>query len=342
MRFTSRGSGSGDTNSRHSLAVMNSAVAGCASRMSSTASPSKLPDAPEHRLVAVVVNAGPEQVFAGIAIEAPAGERTRRFLDVLLGVVALAEREELHDLAREILVRLALAVLRAVEVDEHRRVLRRRVQQRAEVAQRIGAQHRVLRVHEARDRAPSAGWTRSGCARRASSARSAATAWPAFPAPTTRATRDRAAPAPAGTPCAPSSVAAGPGRRSGPVSKTHAGGGVTAVVARRAAGARRHRCAAARRTSALRHRSGRIRCAPADAARRRNPSAAAVPPATSRVSERQRQRSREGNRTCAHGLGPSRKPGWRRAAGDRLPFLPSTRQCARLLTRPQFRAVTGC
>ena len=39
----------GDTNSRHSLPAMNSAVAGCASRMSSTSSPSKLPLRPSTR-----------------------------------------------------------------------------------------------------------------------------------------------------------------------------------------------------------------------------------------------------------------------------------------------------
>ena len=83
--------------------------------------------------------AGANDERAGLAVEAPAGERARRFLDVRFGVVALAEREQLHHLAREVLVRRALAVLRAVEVDEHRRILRRRVQQRGEVAERIGA-----------------------------------------------------------------------------------------------------------------------------------------------------------------------------------------------------------
>ena len=48
-------------------------------------------------------------------------------------VVALAEREELHHLAREVLVRLRLAVLSGVEIDEHRRILRRLVQQSAKL-----------------------------------------------------------------------------------------------------------------------------------------------------------------------------------------------------------------
>ena len=95
------------------------------------------PGLPEHGLRAVVVEPRAEDERAGLAVEAPAGERARGLLDVLLGVVAFAEREELHHLAREILVRRALAVLHAVEVDDHRRILGDRVQQRAEVAERV-------------------------------------------------------------------------------------------------------------------------------------------------------------------------------------------------------------
>ena len=72
----------------------------------------------------------PEHELAGVAVEAPAGEGACGFLDVLLAVVALAEGEELHHLAREILVGRALAVLRAVEIDHHRRIARDGVQQR--------------------------------------------------------------------------------------------------------------------------------------------------------------------------------------------------------------------
>ena len=66
----------------------------------------------------------PERERAGITINAPAGKRARRFLDVLLGVVALAKRKELHDLAREIFVRRSLAVLRVVKIDDHRGIFR--------------------------------------------------------------------------------------------------------------------------------------------------------------------------------------------------------------------------
>jgi hypothetical protein len=105
----------------------------------------------EHRLHAGIVDERAEQVAAGFAIEAPARERARRFLDVAFRVLPLAEREELHHLAREVLVRLRLAALRGVEVDEHRRVLRRRVQEVGEAAERVRAQRYVLLVHEPRE-----------------------------------------------------------------------------------------------------------------------------------------------------------------------------------------------
>ncbi len=82
MRCTSRGSGSGDTNSRHSFAMTNSAVCGCARMTSSTASPSKRPVRPSTVLLPKSCSDRAEQVLAGLAVEAPAGERARRFLDV--------------------------------------------------------------------------------------------------------------------------------------------------------------------------------------------------------------------------------------------------------------------
>ena len=105
----------------------------------------------QHRLAATVVQAGAEDELPGLAHEARAGERARGLLDVLLFVVTLAEGEELHHLAREILVGCAAPVLRAVEVDHHRRVARDRAQQRGEAAQRVLAQRHVLPVHQARD-----------------------------------------------------------------------------------------------------------------------------------------------------------------------------------------------
>ena len=89
--------------------------------------------------------------WPGLAIEAPAGKGARGLLDVLLAVVAFAEREKLHHFAGEILVRRALAVLRVVEIDDHRRVARDGVQQVREIAERVGAQRRVLPVHQLRE-----------------------------------------------------------------------------------------------------------------------------------------------------------------------------------------------
>src|SRR4029077_14363212 len=78
----------------------------------------------EDGLLSVVVPHAPVGEITAVAIEAPAGESARRLLDVVLGVMPLPESEELHHLAREILVGRLPAAAGVVEVDEHRRVLR--------------------------------------------------------------------------------------------------------------------------------------------------------------------------------------------------------------------------
>ena len=96
--------------------------------------------AAEDRLAAVVVVAAGELEAApggGAPADAIAGQRARRLADVVLGVVALPEAEELHDLTREVLVGLAAAVGDVVEVHEHRRVLEHRAQQHPVVAQGV-------------------------------------------------------------------------------------------------------------------------------------------------------------------------------------------------------------
>ena len=65
----------------------------------------------------------------GPVLESPAGEGAGPLLDVALAVVADAEGEELHHLAREVLVGVRLPVRRAVEIGEHRRVTRHALQQ---------------------------------------------------------------------------------------------------------------------------------------------------------------------------------------------------------------------
>ena len=69
----------------------------------------------EHDLLAIVVHPRLESERAALARigDRPAGERARDFLDVLLRVAAVdAERVELHQLARVVLVEAAAAVLR--------------------------------------------------------------------------------------------------------------------------------------------------------------------------------------------------------------------------------------
>ncbi len=65
----------------------------------------------------------------------PAGEGARGLFDVVLSVIALAEAEELHHFAREIFIRVALAVGVAIQPNEHRHILRHCVQQRAKTAE---------------------------------------------------------------------------------------------------------------------------------------------------------------------------------------------------------------
>ena len=57
-------------------------------------------------------------------VDRPAGERARRVLHVVLGIVAQTQRKEFHHLARVIFVRMGLVVRAVVEPHEHRRILR--------------------------------------------------------------------------------------------------------------------------------------------------------------------------------------------------------------------------
>ena len=73
------------------------------------AAPSKRAGAAEHRLLAAVMRCAAEDILPACRIEAPAGEGARGFVDVVFAVTAFPEGEELHHLAREVLVRLAVA-----------------------------------------------------------------------------------------------------------------------------------------------------------------------------------------------------------------------------------------
>ena len=81
----------------------------------------------------------------------PACERAGLCADVLLGVPAVGtEREELHQLARVVLVRRPAGVLVAREPDEHRRVVRDVGEQLVEAPECAAAEELVLAEHQGR------------------------------------------------------------------------------------------------------------------------------------------------------------------------------------------------
>ena len=83
-----------------------------------------------------------------VLVERVAGEGARRFVDVLLGVVADADGEQLLHFAGVVLVRRALAVQAVVEPDQHGRVARDLLQQRLEVAEAVVAEQLDLLQHQ--------------------------------------------------------------------------------------------------------------------------------------------------------------------------------------------------
>ena len=114
--------------------------------MRTTSPPSQLPVWPRTVLGPPSCERGVER--EALAVGVPAGEGAGGLADVLLGVVADAEAEQLHQLAGVVLVRLALDVAVGVEPDQHGRVAADRLQQRAELAQGVLAQQAVLAEHQ--------------------------------------------------------------------------------------------------------------------------------------------------------------------------------------------------
>ncbi len=107
----------------------------------------------EDRLCARVVRLGvvPEVDVADAAapVVAEAGERTSLLADVGLGVPASGpEREELHHLARIVLVRRPARVVAAVQPEEHRGVFRDVEDQLLERAETVVAEQLVLVQHQ--------------------------------------------------------------------------------------------------------------------------------------------------------------------------------------------------
>jgi hypothetical protein len=98
------------------------------------------------RLEAVVVARCDEHRLLRL-VQRPAGERARRFFDVVLGVRAQAEREELHHFARVVFVRMRLVVRAIVEPDQHRRIAGHRRQQRRKPPEPLLPEQIDLRDH---------------------------------------------------------------------------------------------------------------------------------------------------------------------------------------------------
>ena len=111
-----------------------------------------------HHLYAVVVALVPQETLRTVVvlrriddkrqvIRVPAGEGARRFTDVPFAVVAHAHGEKLHDFAGEILVRRPLDVYACIKEIEHRRILRHRHHEVAEVASGVVPEGLVLQQH---------------------------------------------------------------------------------------------------------------------------------------------------------------------------------------------------
>ena len=129
----------------HNRQASRRAVAGCSSSRSATLSPSKRSVFPRMVLGVSSCQSGRNGVSA--LDDRPAGQRPRDLLDVALGELADAEGEELHQLAGEVLVRLALPVRRGVEPVEKGGIAEHRPQQVAERPAAMAAKRLVLPAH---------------------------------------------------------------------------------------------------------------------------------------------------------------------------------------------------
>ncbi len=104
----------------------------------------------EDRLHARIVGLRVPDVPLLVPEEVVAGERAGGLANVGLGVVADTEREELHQFAGEVLVRVLLRRADHVEPPLHRVVVEHRERQIAEVPERVSPQQPVLGDHQAR------------------------------------------------------------------------------------------------------------------------------------------------------------------------------------------------
>ena len=79
----------------------------------------------------------------------PSRERAGGFTHVALGVVADAHREQLQELAPEVLVGVRLDVLAVVQIHQHGGILEEPDEQLAEVAGCVRPEHQILPEHHA-------------------------------------------------------------------------------------------------------------------------------------------------------------------------------------------------
>ncbi len=101
------------------------------------------------RVVALAVEAEPDRAEGVAPVVAPAGERPGLLADVVLVVAAVgAEREELHHLARVVLVRGVARVIGAVQPEQHRGVACDLSEERRERAERVAPEQTVLAKHQ--------------------------------------------------------------------------------------------------------------------------------------------------------------------------------------------------
>ncbi len=104
------------------------------------------------RVVPLLVEVEVDRAEVVVPVVVPAGQRPGLLAHVVLGVRAAigAEREELHHLARVVLVRIVLRVVGAVEPEQHRGVARDVAEERRERSEPVRPEEPVLLEHQPR------------------------------------------------------------------------------------------------------------------------------------------------------------------------------------------------
>ena len=136
----------------------------------------------------------------------PASQCTGAFEDIFFGSSCpMPEREEFEELASQVLVRRAFAVVVAVEPADQRGVGDQPVGKVGEAAAGVASGSLILREHQPADSAPSDHWSRNAHARTTSTAQSRPRPSPLPRQPSDRATTRPASPLARPEPCSPPS-----------------------------------------------------------------------------------------------------------------------------------------